>query len=355
MTSAGRDSLAEDLRARLSGSPRAYPQKIDLPRWSVLVILLDLAAYRAASFLDDRILSASTQGAWLPVDHVAEASRRVPEPRPLHFIFHTGHVGSTLVSRLLDEAGEVLSLREPVPLRTLADAHDGLERADSLLSSAQFDELLRMFLRLWSRGEASTRSVVLKATSSAGRLAGALLRANAGSRAIYLNVRAETYLATLLAGENSPADLRGHGPERMRRLRARTAAPLAPLHALSPGELAALSWLSESWTQRDALAGFEGRVAAVDFERFLAAVGDGMARILRHFELTADAGYLSRIEHSHVLTHYSKAPEHAYTPALRAEILRESRSQHRAEIRHGMLWLERLAQADATVAELLNA
>jgi hypothetical protein len=65
-----------------------------------------------------------------------------------------------------------VGLREPLPLRTLADAHDALGSAESLLAEPQFDSLLDMFLRLWGRGYASTRAVVVKATSSAGRLAG---------------------------------------------------------------------------------------------------------------------------------------------------------------------------------------
>src|SRR5437867_1714905 len=97
---------AEDLLRRLSGSPDAYPQKIDFNSWMVLLLQLDAGAYRSASFLDDRVLWPATKGAWLPVGAAVEASRMVTNSRPLHFIFHTGHVGSTLVSRLLDETGE---------------------------------------------------------------------------------------------------------------------------------------------------------------------------------------------------------------------------------------------------------
>src|SRR5207248_1276576 len=215
-----------------------YPQKLDLVRDAVLLIRLDAAGYRAASFLDDRILAPTTQGAWVPFASVEEASRRVTAHRPVHFIFHTGHVGSTLVSRLLDETGAVLSLREPLPLRTLAEAHDALDRPDSLLSRQQFERILGTLLRLWARGYDATRCVVIKATSSAGRLAGRILTAAEQSRAIYMNLRAEPYLATLLAGRNSPIDLRGHGPERIRRLQSLSTAPPPALHALSLGELA---------------------------------------------------------------------------------------------------------------------
>ncbi len=171
-------SLGRDLLAQLPASPDAYPQKLDLVREAVLLVRLDAAAYRAASFLDDRILGPATQGAWLPSADVDGASRRVANRLPVHFIFHTGHVGSTLVSRLLDETGDVLSLREPLPLRTLADIHDALGQVDSLFSGAQFDRRARHgSCGYGAAATTPTRSVVVKATSSAGRLAAPMLSA----------------------------------------------------------------------------------------------------------------------------------------------------------------------------------
>jgi hypothetical protein len=346
-------SIADELVAHLAVSPEAYPQKVDLVREAVLLVKLDAAAFRAASFLDDRILGPTTPGAWIRTDLVDAASRGARNLRPLHFIFHTGHVGSTLASRLLDDTGEVLSLREPLPLRSLADVQDTLDRNDSLLSPAQFELMMAMFVRLWARGHATTRGVVVKATSSAGRVAVPLLARSKGSRAIYMNLRPEPYLATILAGQNSYLDLRGHGPERVRRLGKQLAAPIEPLHALSIGELAALSWLAEALAQRDALNVPGGRVIAVDFDQFLAHVEAGMRTILGHFELGLDERYLATVAGSNALKQYSKAPEFAYTPDFRAQVLRESRRNNRDEIRKGMEWLARQARNDATVAALV--
>jgi len=347
--------IAEELLSRLAGSPDIYPQRLDLAAQRVLLVQLDLAAYRAASFLDDRILGPATKGAWVTAAQANEASNRIARSRPLHFIFHTGHVGSTLVSRLLDENGSSLSLREPLPLRTLAEAHDVLEQPDSLLSRSQFDQYLALFLRLWGRGYPMTDAVVVKATSSAGRLATPLLTRSEGSRAIYMSLRPEPYLATLLAGQNSPADLRGHAPERIRRLRSRVSAPTAPLYTMSLGELAAMSWLAETSTRREALARFRARLIAVDFDDFLADVAAGVRLILDHFGLACDTRYLADIGHSPVLTRYSKAPEYAYTPDFRAQVLRDSRLHNSAEIRRGMDWLERQGRESAEIAAIVSA
>jgi hypothetical protein len=346
MSSQRPTSIADDLLARLAGSPDIYPQKLELSRDLILLVQLDAAIYRAASFLDDRILSPKTRGAWLRFEQVAAAAQRVEDPRPVHFIFHTGHVGSTLVSRLLDDTGIVLPLREPLPLRSLAEAHD--------TGDTRLDFALGTFMRLWSRGYDATHSCVVKATSTAARIATAILERYAGARAIYLNLRAEPYLATLLAGENSPIDLRGHAPERIRRLQKRCRQPLPPLDDLSLGELAALGWLTESWTQLEAVRRGAGRVLAVDFDRFLGAIGETMGRIAGHFGLPVDSQYVARVERSPALTRYSKAPEHAYTPQVRADVLADSRHRNQAEIRRGMAWLENLAKADPVVAAVLN-
>jgi hypothetical protein len=273
----------------------------------------------------------------------------------LHFIFHTGHVGSTLLSRLLDEYGAVLGLREPLPLRTLADAHDALASPESLLAESQFDALLDMLLALWSRGYETTRAVVVKATSSAGRLAPVVLARSQSSRAVYLNLRAEPYLATLLGGANSGTDLRGHGPGRMRRLLAGRTLPVAPLHELTMGELAALGWLTESLSAAAARAVPGSRVMALDFEDFLKDVPARLGSVLAHYGLPRDEARLATAGSSVLLSQYSKAPELQYPPGEREARLAASRRENAGEIAKGLAWLERLARADAAIAAAVGS
>jgi hypothetical protein len=346
--------MTEALLSGLAASPDVYVQKIDVAREAALLVQLDESGYRAASFLDDRILTPATRGAWTSLQRVLAASASVAQ-KPLHFIFHTGHVGSTLLSRLLDESGCVLSLREPLPLRTLAEAHDVLPLIESLLSPRDLTSLQDALLRLWSRGYPGTHSVVLKATSSACRIAAPLLERHASARAVYLNLGAEPYLATLLAGKNSGIDLRGHGPVRIRQLQARIATPLAPLHSLSLGELAAMSWLVETWNQHDAVERFGSRVVGLDFDELLTDCAAGVRSVATHFQLPTESGWLDGIARSPVLTRYSKSPDFEYSPQLRRELLRESRQTNATQIASGLRWLEKLAGSHAAVAEVLNA
>jgi hypothetical protein len=339
----------------LAASPDVYLQKVDLARDAALLVQLNESAYRAASFLDDRILAPDLNGGWSSLRSVLDAAQTIGERKPLHFILHTGHVGSTLLSRLLDESGCVLSLREPLPLRTLADARDTLELPESLLSRRDFDALEQALLTIWSRGYAATHSVVLKATSSACRIASPLLQRHDRARAVYLNLAAEPYLATLLAGQNSGIDLRGHGPVRIRQLRARIATPLPPLHALSLGEMAAMSWLAETWNQYDTVTRLGARIMTLDFDELLGDVAGGVGRVAAHFQLPQNSRWLSEIARSPVLTRYSKSPDFEYSPQVRRELLRQSRQNNAAQIAAGLRWLESLSKSQPAVAAILDA
>ena len=345
---------AERLLARLTTTPDVYVHKIDMPRDMALLVGFVEQTYRQASFLDDRVLQASMSGGWVPISRLVDVAFGISSGRPLHFIFHSGHVGSTLLSRLLDEAGGVLSLREPLPLRALAELHDKLADADSLISAESFSALLRAFLRIWARGYPDTRAIILKATSSAARIAPRLLSELPAAQAVYLNLKAEPYLATFLAGSSAGSDLRGHGPERIRRLQAYGFCFDSAYHALTRGELTAMSWLAESWSRRRTIDAGRTRVLAVDFDALLNSLEEHLGRVLAHFGLPADSQTVSRIATSPTLTRYSKAPQHEYSPELRAQILKQARLDHAGEITRGLAWLERAARTNAQVAAIVG-
>jgi len=328
----------------LSGSAALYPQKLGPALERALVVRMNEADYRAASFLDERMYLRQMEAAWVPVSTMA-ARMENTDTRPLHFIFHIGHVGSTLLSRLLDETGEVLSLREPLPLRTLAEAYDFAK------DGVGPDALLEIFLKLWSRGFSSTRAVVLKATSSAARLGQRLMAARSHARAVYLSVAAEAYIATLMAGPYAANDLNGFGPERLSRLNSILGDVAQPK---TLGELAAMSWLVEQLTRAGLVAANGARVLAIDFEQFLDSMEETLASVLSHYGLDASSERISALMQSPLLTRYSKAPEQPYSREMRAQVLDQSRKNYAEEIARALNWLDALAQRHANVATLLK-
>lgn len=306
------------------------PQKFEPLTDRLLFVRLSEAEIRAASFLDDRVLRPQMEGFWTTIE---EAARRAT-PRPVNYIFHAGHTGSTLLSRLLETSG-VLPVREPLPLRTFADLHDILVTPHSLFDRDAFSHRLHTFLRLSACGLEHTKTVLIKATSTVGRIAPALLDAPDAAKAVYLTVSAESYLATLLAGPNAIIDLRGHAQERNRRLEKHLGEAPLVLHRASVGELAAMAWLAEMLARQAAVQHAPDRVLSVDFDAMLSDLDGTLATVARHFgvplpEPTAIAAILGR---------YSKAPEHAYSPALRHQLLAQARGEHAAEMRKGLQWL----------------
>jgi hypothetical protein len=337
----GRLADMGDVLSELAQSPALYPMAFDVPRDALLFLRLSEQDYRASAFLDERASISDRREHWLPVLQVERAMATPTAARPLHFIFHMGHVGSTLLSRLLDEADGVLSLREPLPLRAIAEAHDmGVRGINSRLET---------LLRLWERGFDGTKRVVLKATSTTERLAPLLLAMRPQATAVLLNVSAKSYLTTMFASPNSPGDLNENGPERMHRLGEMGIGVPRPS---TLGELAAMSWLAEHVTQMRLAKTFGDRVLSVDFDEMLAGLEDAMQRVLAHFKIARPAERAAAMANSPSLSRYSKAQDREYSPDLRASVMAEVQCRFAGEIREALQWLDSIVSANPQVTAL---
>ena len=98
---------------------RWLAQALDANAGVVRLIEMGPEQYRAASFLDDRMLQAGVNSVTRPFAEIAAA---IPADArtDARWIFHIGHVGSTLIARLLGELDGVLAVREPRILRDVA-------------------------------------------------------------------------------------------------------------------------------------------------------------------------------------------------------------------------------------------
>lgn len=326
----------------LWASPEACPLAVDPSSGVIDLVALSPVDYEKASFLDGRLQARRLGQAKLDeLARDADASGVACD-----WIFHVGHVGSTLLSRLLGTHPRVFSVREPQPLRTFAQVElDGIPwRGEAW--ERRLHVLLALLSRTW-RGE--QRSLV-KATSLVSEIAPQLLAAEPASKALLMSVRPERYLATILGGLNSRVELKAALPVRAARLDRRLGGAGWRAEQLSEGEAAALSWACEM-TSLAPVAG--ARAAWIDFDRFLADPAAGIASALRQLHGRAEPLDVARIAASPYLQRYSKAPEYAYGPGLRAQILDRARHEHGEEIGRGMAWLEQAA-AQAPIAAALQ-
>lgn len=299
---------------------------------SVLLIRLDEDGYRAASFLDRRAVRFAREQGTCNVSLLAAAASRLQQRA--HYLFHIGHVGSTLLSRLVGQHQALFSVREPVLLRTLA-----LEGRTPGLPT--LDPLLAILARSW-RPE---QRAVIKTTSVVNEIAGDVLKRSPGAAAIFMYATARTYLQTILGGANSRIESRTLAARRLERLRRLAAGGMwdPGLQPRSEGETIAMSWLCEMASLHQAAAATQCPVLWLDFDHFLARPVAALEAVFRALGRPITTVEAERLAASAIMCRYSKAPEHAYDAALRVEILASAATEHRDEIERGQAWLERVA------------
>jgi hypothetical protein len=339
---------------RPGGAPAPQRTPIDIealvrtPAWLALqigsdgaveLVRLTEADYRAASFLDQRVLQIRPPLGQCAVGTLAAAAARIAPAA--HFLFHIGHVGSTLLARLLGEHPTLFALREPMLLRAAVPGTDG---AGGGLTIAQQVALLS---RTWRPDQRA----LIKTTSFVSEIAADLLAVAPGARALLLYTSALTYLRAILAGPNSRLETRALGASRLERLRRRTAVPIPPPE--SEGQWVAMSWLCEMTALAATSAQFDARVLWMDFERFLLEPAMHLAAALSAVDAAPDAGEIDRLLRGPLMRLYAKAPQYAYDPALRRAVLAQADREHRGEIGAGMAWLGRVRSAHPLIAAAL--
>lgn len=320
----GHMSIATDILH----DPEYLPFRLDLANGRVLFVRLDANQRREAAFLDQRALPPQAQGAWVSLSALdAPGTSDVTADG----IFHIGHCGSTLLSRLLDSWQEVEGLREPLPLRDLAAAWQDPSPPRALLA---------MLMAYWRRPLPPASRVAIKATSSCNALIEPMLRDGDLQSAILLDMPLTAWLATLLKSEDSVRDALAAFDERANVLRAHGIAidgEHAPQDAI---EACAMGWLAER-LRFDALARgeFASRVLHVDFEDLLSSPGTTLSRIAAHLSLDADG--VTRALASPAWGRYSKAQQHGYGREDREHDLALAQERFGVEIARGVEWVER--------------
>jgi hypothetical protein len=332
------------LSTALARSPELFPHGWDPRADSVSLIRLTEADYARASFLDRRILGPQTMVRTMPFADMQMAVEEAGLPEASDFIFHIGHVGSTLLSRLLAAHPSIFALREPEILRPLA-----LLRAEALWDDAKFEAHLSIFLKLWSRTFHPGQRSSIKATSFASELAPEILARPCQPKAIFMFVPPQNFLASILGAENSPREAKMLAPSRAARLNKRLGSDILA-ETLSPGETVAMGWACEMTAL--AVAPQE-RALWLDFDRFLADPKPSLARCFQHLGTAATPEQIEAIVSGPDMHRYSKAQEYNYDAKLRSDVLAAARANHGAEIKRGMDWLGNAAAKFPTVGAAL--
>jgi len=332
----------DDTADELGASPEWFPHELDLAQGRVSFIRLRETDYEQASFLDARIVTPASIKKSLRWPQVEAAISAAQLTERCGFIFHIGHVGSTLLSRLVGTHPAAFSVREPMALRTLAQLVPVPEPP------------LAGCLKLLSRTFEPRQLAVIKATSFVSELASSLVSRAAAPKAVMMFVSAESYFATILAGPNSRQEARMMAASRLERLHRRLGQPAWQLASLSEGEVLGVSWACEMSALAQATKAAADRALWVDFDQFIGTPMTVFAAVLRHFDLDGSADTVAAILAGPDMRRYSKAPEHPYDAQLRRDVLDQARALHGAEIGRGLAWLDRAAAQFVVVRDALR-
>ncbi|UNK48878.1 hypothetical protein MNR01_14190 [Lysobacter sp. S4-A87] len=280
--------------------------------------------YRRASFLDRRATQHRDVSGWVVSRVELEAATDPAAALPLHWLFHIGHCGSSLVSRTLDLLPGVLGLREPLPLLALAHGRD----------DAATEQWRSPVLTLLARGFADTRAVVVKPTSLVTTLAPGLLAG--GGKACLLWVDLQTWLATMLRDEELKSGVLDSESLRLESLE-------LDLPATSDGERLARAWLAEQlrWQRLAGDPGLSSRLLDLDFAGFLADPAGASARLAAHYGLAVPHDWAQRIQASGLLGRYAKDESVGFDAHERRRELAAAATRHAGDIAGGMDWAGR--------------
>jgi len=336
------------MNAQLNPNPQqlwadheVMPFDVQLPQQKALWVRVPAPLVKRASFLDQRVLPEAAAKLRTPLSWLQQAP---PTSAPLRWIFHCGHVGSTLLSRLLDTP-KARVLREPQILRSLASSR---REAGFAWSPWSVDEWWQQWaapsLSLLARHRSDEHGVLIKATSATAHLMPDILHRRSQDRALALAMPLDLYLAAMHISPAAMQDIHGFAPARIQQLRQSLQRPPAALSGLSQDQLVAISWLVTLWPMAQAIDASPQRARWVQF-------ADLMEQPQATAEQCSDAlNWCGSVEPGGLMNHYAKDPSRRFDSQARWRQLDTLRQQLKPKAQALSAWLVEVVKEHAGMA-----
>jgi hypothetical protein len=343
---------ATDKRGRLAAlltSPAMFLRDLDPVRGIAIFSPMNEACYRQSSFLDNRIVRATERDVVADLDDLLEwIEILAPERRRIDYILHTGHCGSTLLSRILGQRDAFLALREPPLLMGLSRSFRALDRPGFPISRDRWEAIKDLALLTLAKTWREDQTALVKPTSQAGNLIPALMSHTGRERAVLLYVDLETYLATMLR-----AHIRQESRLYAREFRVGQFTKLLPGQPASSDEysdpqLTAMNWLLQvrdlARAEDDPHSG--GRVMRLRFETLLDDPAGTVGRVCEFLGRPATPAECRALASEEQLGRSAKLPHVEHGREKRQHQLQLSRERHAAEITQALAWAETICATE---------
>jgi hypothetical protein len=308
---------------------------------------------RRSSFLDQRIRTADKTFYQVALaDFIAIPTALQPDFCKC-YIFHTSHVGSTLVAKLLGLTKGVGVLREPFILRKLSIFYNELDRPEARMSPENFNRIFVHALSFLSRRRPTEDRLLIKCTSYTNNLAASLFQhvPQAHGIAMYLPLR--PFITTIFNSEAGLRDIKQQAPVRLQRLHRLLGETTFTLHQLQPGEQVAMSWATEMLTLHQLKASTGNRLKFINFDVFLQDIAAGVRDMAAHLQLDFTEQQIAAVVTSTEISTYSKG-EHEYNAEIRARQLNITYKNNATLINDGLDWMNNAASRFTLLRPLLE-
>ncbi|MDX1460266.1 MAG: hypothetical protein R3348_04355 [Xanthomonadales bacterium] len=309
--------------------------------------------YRDAPFLNNRITQQLGEfyGAGLG-DMIAAFGQAARQEPPAAYIFQLGHCGSTLISRALGSAPEVLSLREPLLLKTLSGLERRIRGPLSWLSPADYERLEHITLSALERRFRPDQLPVVKVTSTGTNLLPRVMGSHGSRLALLLVQSLEAALAGQLRHQHrSSHDLLTQAPVRIEDWHLLTGKTSLRLYDADFPTIAVISWLTNIHAFMRALSNYPGRVHLLNFTRFLEDPNAHLEHIAGFIGRADSVGSILESYRS-LSREYSKSPGKPFSAADRLRVLTEAGKAHAGQVASGLALAEQLLDEEASLAGL---
>ena len=322
---------------RFFSLPELFP--VELAPGKASFVPMDRESYRRSIFTDrGRIQTAPRQGWDIPLmGLVQEFEARGGTQRPINYIFHVAHCGSTLLARALDLPGRTLVAREPYALRQLAA--QAAARPQGVSDPEGWSRCLRLITGLLGRTFDEGERPVVKANVPVNFILGELMALADGNRGIALYAGLDRYLLSVLKTSRHRQWVRN-----VLRQLAGGAAATAPLTAadlsdLSAPRAAACLWLAQHYRYAAALEA-DPRLASLDCEDLFSRPAEVLAAACVHFGLDVPADDIAAVVTGELFQRHSKDPGRAFDSAAREAELATLRESMAGELADARGWAE---------------
>lgn len=340
----------------IATSPAWFLRDIDPIADKAVLSPMDESSYRDSIFLDNRIIRAAARDLSVDLDALLKlAARAGMARRPVHYLFHIGHCGSTLLSRLLGECNGLMALREPPVLMGLSRSLRRLQEPGFPIKSDRWEALLELSLCCLGRTWRTDQTALVKPTSHAGNLIPRLLTFTGEERAVMLYVGLETFLTTMLRPQMRRETMLFARDFRIADFNSLMPGSPASIDDFGSGQLAAMSWLLHAREMAAALSdpSMGCRIKTLDFDRFLASPETMLSEVCDFLGQHPGPDTLSDLLARH-LGHSAKDPDRPFDAGLRQQELSAARKTHAADIETGLAWAEQIEGDNAFFRGLQN-